>query len=69
MLLRPIKMLELFGGLRTGLVAALKARWMIEKWIYVEANSAMRQMARHHVEILKAAYSGPILEGAVEGEW
>ncbi|CAI7854616.1 unnamed protein product [Closterium sp. NIES-54] len=66
---KPIQMLELFGGLGTGMAATMKAGWRIEKWTYVEANPRVRMMAQHHVEILRRTYPGKILEGATKGNW
>ncbi|CAI7839674.1 unnamed protein product [Closterium sp. NIES-53] len=40
--------LELYGGIGTGLTAALKARCFVGRWIHVEKDPVVRKMARHH---------------------
>jgi hypothetical protein len=43
-----IVVLELFGGIGTGLAAVLQAGIKIQQYIYVDTDEAARQMAKHH---------------------
>ncbi|CAI7884004.1 unnamed protein product [Closterium sp. NIES-54] len=68
---KPIVLLELFGGISTGLAAALKAGQRVEKYIYVDNEGAANIKAWHHIKKLEERYPSQLYEGAVdrEAEW
>jgi hypothetical protein len=43
-----IVLLELFGGIGTGLAAVLQAGIKVQRYIYVDTDEAARQVAKHH---------------------
>jgi site-specific DNA-cytosine methylase len=43
-----IVLLELFGGIGTGLAAVLQARIKVQRYVYVDTDEAARQVAKHH---------------------
>jgi hypothetical protein len=43
-----IVLLELFGGIGTGLAAVLQAGIKIQRYVYVDTDEAARQVAKHH---------------------
>jgi hypothetical protein len=43
-----IVLLELFGGIGSGLVAVLQARLKVKRYIYVDVDEAARQVAKRH---------------------
>jgi hypothetical protein len=43
-----IVLLELFGGIGTGLAAVLQTRIKVKRYIYVDIDDATRQVAKHH---------------------
>ncbi|CAI7904587.1 unnamed protein product [Closterium sp. NIES-54] len=64
----PICILELYGGIGTGLAAVLRAGCMVKKWIHVERDPAVRQMARHYAELLREEYPDQMWEDALPYE-
>ncbi|CAI7820824.1 unnamed protein product [Closterium sp. NIES-53] len=60
--------MELYGGIRTGLAAALKAGCMVRKWIYVEKDPVVRRMATHHAQLLLEEYPQQLLASAIPAE-
>ncbi|CAI7899621.1 unnamed protein product [Closterium sp. NIES-54] len=68
---KPIVLLELFGGISTGLAAVLKAGLRGEKYIYVDNDGAANIMAWHHIKKLEERYPLQLYEGAVDRgvEW
>ncbi|CAI5510454.1 unnamed protein product, partial [Closterium sp. Naga37s-1] len=63
----PITIVELFGGIGTGLAAALKAGCRIKKWVLVELDPVVRRMAFHHARKLRGIYPTQLMSG-VEAE-
>ncbi|CAI7774579.1 unnamed protein product [Closterium sp. NIES-54] len=53
--------LELYGGIGTGLAAALKAGCFMGRWIHVEKDPVVRKVARHHVLKLQEEYPQQML--------
>ncbi|CAI7734849.1 unnamed protein product [Closterium sp. NIES-53] len=53
---KAICIVELYGGIGSGLAAALMAGCMVKKWIHVESDPAARKMARHHAQLLLEEY-------------
>jgi hypothetical protein len=43
-----IVLLELFGGIGTGLAAVLQAGIKFQRYVYVDTDEAARQVAKHH---------------------
>jgi hypothetical protein len=43
-----IVLLELFGGIGTGLAAVLQAGIKVQRYVYVDTDEAARQVAKHH---------------------
>ncbi|CAI7740206.1 unnamed protein product [Closterium sp. NIES-53] len=64
----PIRILELYRGIGTGLAAALRAGCMVKKWIHVERDPAVRQMVHHHAELLREEYPDQMWEDALPYE-
>ncbi|CAI7921020.1 unnamed protein product [Closterium sp. NIES-53] len=53
---QPIRLVELFGGIGTGLAAAVKNGIAVQQWIYVEQAPEVRKMAEHHAWRLQAKF-------------
>jgi hypothetical protein len=47
-----ICMLDLFGGISTGLVIVLQAGILVRKYFYVERDEAARRVSSHHLTLL-----------------
>ncbi|CAI7857154.1 unnamed protein product [Closterium sp. NIES-54] len=60
--------LELYGGIGSGLAAALKAGGFIRKWVHVEKDPVVRRMARHHALKLLEDYPQQMLSTAIPAE-
>ncbi|CAI7784301.1 unnamed protein product, partial [Closterium sp. NIES-54] len=60
--------LELYGGIGTGLATALKAGCFIRKWVHVEKDPVVRRMARHHALKLLEDYPQQMLSTAISAE-
>ncbi|CAI7799199.1 unnamed protein product [Closterium sp. NIES-53] len=65
----PICILELYEGIGIGLAAALRAGCTVKKWIHVERDPAVRQMARHYAELLQEEYPDQMWEDALPYEY
>jgi hypothetical protein len=48
-----IVLLELFGGIGSGLVAVLQAGLKVKRYIYVDVDEAVRQVAKRHSRRLR----------------
>ncbi|CAI7855644.1 unnamed protein product [Closterium sp. NIES-54] len=53
---QPLTIVELFGGIGTGLAAALKAGCRVKKWVLVELDLVVRRMALHHAKRMREMY-------------
>ncbi|CAI7839924.1 unnamed protein product [Closterium sp. NIES-54] len=51
-----VTLVELFGGIGTGLAAALEAGLEVKKWLYIEIEPEVRNMAWSHVRALQKRY-------------
>jgi hypothetical protein len=51
-----IVLLELFGGIGSGLVAILQARLKVKRYIYVHVDEAARQVAKRHSRRLRTQF-------------
>jgi hypothetical protein len=49
-----IVLLELFGGIGTGLAAVLQAGIKVQRYVYVDTDDAAQQVAKHHSRGLRA---------------
>jgi site-specific DNA-cytosine methylase len=46
-------LLELFGGIGTGLAAVLQAGIKVQRYVHVDIDDAARQVAKHHSRELR----------------
>jgi site-specific DNA-cytosine methylase len=46
----------LFGGIGTGLAAVLQAGIKVQRYVYVDTDEAARQVAKHHLQGLRARF-------------
>ncbi|CAI7868413.1 unnamed protein product [Closterium sp. NIES-54] len=60
--------LELYGGIGTGLAAGLKAGCFIRKWVHVEKDRVVCRMARHHALKLLKDYPQQMLSTAIPAQ-
>jgi hypothetical protein len=51
-----IVLLELFGGIGTGLATVLQAGIKVQRYIYIDTNEAARQAAKHHSRGLRVRF-------------
>jgi hypothetical protein len=51
-----IVLLELFGGIGTGLAAVLQAGIKVQRYVYVDTDEAARQVAKHHSRGLRVRF-------------
>ena len=49
-------LLELFGGIGTGLAVVLQAGIKVQHYVYVDINEAARQVAKHHSRGLRVRF-------------
>jgi site-specific DNA-cytosine methylase len=49
-------LLELFGGIGTGLAAVLQAGIKVQRYVYVDIDDAARQVAKHHSRGLRVQF-------------
>jgi hypothetical protein len=47
-----ICLLDLFGGINTGLVAVLQAGILVRKYLYVEKDETMKRVSSRHLALL-----------------
>ncbi|CAI7803811.1 unnamed protein product [Closterium sp. NIES-53] len=68
---KPLVLLELYGGIATGLAAVLKVGHTVCKYLYVDNSGEANLMAWHHIKLLKARYHEQLMEEAAErgAEW
>ncbi|CAI7731821.1 unnamed protein product [Closterium sp. NIES-54] len=59
-------LLELYGGIATGLAAVLKVGHTVCKYLYVDNSGEANLMAWHHIKLLKARYHEQLMEEAAE---
>ncbi len=50
---KGICVLDLFGGISTGLVTVLQAGILVRKYFYVERDETVRSVSLHHLTLLK----------------
>jgi hypothetical protein len=49
-------MLDLFGGISTGLVAVLQTGIPVRKYLYVERDETVRRVSSRHLALLMRQY-------------
>jgi site-specific DNA-cytosine methylase len=51
-----IVLLELFGGIGSGLAAVLQAGIKVQRYVYIDINDVARQVAKRHTQRLKTQF-------------
>jgi site-specific DNA-cytosine methylase len=59
-------LLELFGGIDSGLVVVLQAGLKIKRYIYVDVNEATRQVAKRHSRRLRTQFPELLATSAIK---
>ncbi len=62
-----ICMLDLFGGISTGLVTVLQAGIPVRKYFYVERNEVARRVSLRHLALLMRRYLKLLSRSAIRG--
>ncbi len=63
-------MLDLFGGINTGLATWLQAGIPVWKYLYVERDETMRRVSSHHLALLMRRYPKLLPRLAIRGyQW
>jgi hypothetical protein len=60
-----IVLLELFGGIGSGLVAVLQAGIKVQRYVYVDIDDATRQVAKRHMRRLKTQFPELLATSAI----
>ncbi len=58
-------MLDIFGGISTGLVTMLQVGIPVRKYFYVEGNETARRVSSHHFTLLMQRYSELLPRSAI----
>jgi hypothetical protein len=61
-----IVLLELFGGISSGLVTVLQAGLKVKRYIYVDVDEAARQVAKRHLRRLRAQFPELLATSAIK---
>jgi hypothetical protein len=61
-----IMLLELFGGIGSGLVAVLQAGVKVKRYIYVDVDEAARQVAKQHSRRLRTQFPELLATSAIK---
>ena len=62
-----ITLVELFGGIGTGLAAVLEAGLTVRRYVYVDNSQVSTRVARHHFHQLMGLYPHQLHPSAVRG--
>jgi hypothetical protein len=62
-----ITLVELFGGIGTGLVAILEAGLTVKRYVYVDNSQVSTRVARHHLHQLMVLYPQQLHSTAIHG--
>jgi hypothetical protein len=65
--LKGICMLDLFGGINTGLATWFQAGIPVRKYLYVEKDETTRRVSSHHLALLMRRYPKLLLRLAIRG--
>ncbi len=60
-------MLDLFGGINTGLAAVLQAGIPVWKYLYMEKDETARRVSLRHLALLMRRYSELLPRSAIQG--
>ncbi len=60
-------MLDLFGGISTGLATVLQANILVWKYLYMERNETMRRVSSRHLALLMRRYLELLPRSAIRG--
>jgi site-specific DNA-cytosine methylase len=59
-------LLELFGGIGTGLVVVLQAGLKVKRYIYVDVDEAIRQVAKRHSQRMRIQFPELLATNAIK---
>jgi hypothetical protein len=59
--------LDLFGGINTGLAAVLQAGIPVWKYLYMEKDETARRVSLRHLALLMRRYSELLPRSAIQG--
>ncbi len=62
-----ICVLDLFGGISTGLAAMLQVGILVRKYLYVERDETARRASSHHLALLMRRYPELLSRSAIQG--
>ncbi len=62
-----ICVLDLFGGISTGLTTVLQVGILVRKYLYVERDETMRRVSSHHFALLMRRYPELLSRSAIQG--
>ncbi len=62
-----ICVLDLFGGISTGLAAVLQAGILVRKYLYVERDETTRRVSSRHLALLMRRYPELLPRSAIRG--
>jgi hypothetical protein len=62
-----ICMLDLFGGISTGLAIVLQAGILVRKYLYMERVETARRVSSHHLALLMRRYPELLSRSAIQG--
>jgi hypothetical protein len=57
--------LDLFGGISTGLVTLPQTSIPVQKYLYVERDETARRVSTHHLALLMQRYPELLLRSAI----
>ncbi len=60
-------MLDLFGGISTGLVVMLQASILVRKYLYMDRDETARRVSSHHLALLMRQYPELLPRLAIRG--
>ncbi len=60
-------MLDLFGGISTGLATVLQAGILVWKYLYVETDETTRRVSSRHLALLMQRYPELLPRSAIQG--
>jgi len=62
-----ICVLDLFGGIITGLATVLQVGIIVRKYLYVERDETVRRVSSHHLALLMRQYPELLSRSAIQG--
>jgi hypothetical protein len=62
---KDICVLDLFGGINTGLVTLPQTSIPVQKYLYVERDETTRRVSMHHLALLMQRYPELLLRSAI----